>query len=290
MSFWKKLIQKFTPSAGAAVDWEPLFIEADLGLPLTEKWMEGLKRQKLDRDPVAAEAWLKGQLRDLVQVGPENFSGNLSVEGRIPEKKPEVILLVGVNGSGKTTTAAKLARMAQKRGKRVVLGAADTFRAAAVDQLQAWGERLKVPVVTAAAGSDPASVAFRSYEAAEKAEADLLIVDTAGRLPNKNNLMLEIAKVKRVLEKKSASAPHHVWLVVDGTTGGNIMGQAREFHGALSLTGMIMTKLDGSAKGGMVAAVREELGIPTVYLGRGEQVEDLEPFNAERYVAEFFAD
>jgi fused signal recognition particle receptor len=195
---------------------------------------------------------------------------------------------VGVNGSGKTTSAAKLAWRAKQDGRSVVMGAADTFRAAAVDQLQLWGDRLGASVVTGAANSDPAAVAFRAVEEALKIKADLLIVDTAGRMPNKNNLMLEIGKVKRVVEKGLAGAPHHIWLVVDGSTGANVLEQAREFHAALGLTGLIMTKLDGSARGGMVAAVRAEVGVPTVYLGKGEKPEDLEPFEADQFVEDFF--
>jgi len=199
-------------------------------------------------------------------------------------------MLVGVNGGGKTTTAAKLAHQAKAAGRSVVLGAADTFRAAAVDQLQVWGDRLGVPVVSAPPGTDPASVAFQSYEAAVKADADLLVVDTAGRLPNKNNLMLELGKVKRTLQKKAPDAPHRVWLVVDGTSGNNILTQAREFHAAAGLTGLILTKYDSSAKGGMIAAVRAELGVPTYFLGTGEGLDDLHPFDPDAYVRDFFRD
>ncbi|MDE1171867.1 MAG: signal recognition particle-docking protein FtsY [Verrucomicrobium sp.] len=297
MGFWRRLADKISPVTAVAQavggakdllqrftnreeppDWEALFIESDLGVELSQRWLDGLEKQRLTRDLPGAEAWLSAEMRRLVEPpAPVPVTG-----------KPEVILLLGVNGGGKTTTAAKLAHQAHAAGRKVVLGAADTFRAAAVDQLQVWGDRVGVPVVSAPPGTDPASVAFRSYEAAQ--EADLLIVDTAGRLPNKNNLILELQKIERTLRKKAADAPHHRWLVVDGTSGGNILVQARAFHQAVGLTGMILSKYDASAKGGMIAAVRAELGIPTLYLGTGEGPDDLRPFSAEDYVRDFFGD
>lgn len=279
MNFWRKLVEKFTPARkDEPIDWEALLIEADLGLALTQKWVSELERLRLDRDNEKAQQWIRQQLLALLKdySNPE-----------IPTK-PRVTLLVGVNGSGKTTTAAKLAALDFRQHKKIILGAADTFRAAAVDQLKIWGERLGIPVVTAPDGTDPASVAYRAIDEGLKQGADRIIIDTAGRLANKNNLMLELGKVKRVVQKRFESAPHDIWLVVDGTTGNNILNQAKEFHAAVSLTGIIMTKIDSSAKGGMVAAVQAELGIPTVYLGRGERVEDLEPFRAARFVDEFF--
>ncbi len=278
MSFWRKLVQKFIPITGEKIDWEALLLEADLGLPLTVKIVAELEERGFSRDLGKGQAWLRDYLKKLL-VAPPPFP---------IADKPEVILMIGVNGSGKTTTTAKLAYAAKKRNKKVIFGAADTFRAAAVDQLQVWADRLNVPIISGKQGADPASVAFQSLEAAQAQGCDLLIVDTAGRQANKNNLLLELAKVKRALQKRSETAPHHSWLVVDATTGTNILNQAREFHAAVKLTGLIMTKLDGSAKGGMVAAVREELGLPTLYLGRGEIPEDLEPFNASSFVDEFF--
>ena len=297
MGFWRKLanqlnplaakglgvrdlLEKFTGPKGETVDWEALFIEADLGCELSQRWLKGLEQARLTRDLPEAEKWIAEHLRALVE--PPKLP---PVTGR-----PEVVMLVGVNGGGKTTTAAKLAHQAKAAGRTVVLGAADTFRAAAVDQLQVWGDRLGVPVVSAPPGTDPASVAFQSYEAAVKADADLLVVDTAGRLPNKNNLMLELGKVKRTLQKKAPDAPHRVWLVVDGTSGNNILTQAREFHAAAGLTGLILTKYDSSAKGGMIAAVRAELGVPTYFLGTGEGLDDLHPFDPDAYVRDFFRD
>lgn len=288
MSFWKKLVQKFVPgitpdSATPAdveteIDWEALLLEADLGLTLTQKWTAALTTQKLLKKPLAAEQFLRAEMLKLLE--PPAY--------RLILDKPEVIMLVGVNGSGKTTSAAKLTQRSLNQGKTVMLGACDTFRAAAVDQLQVWGERLAVPVISGPPGRDPASVAFESYERAEKEGTDLLIIDTAGRMPNKNNLMQEIMKVKRVLAKKSPDSPHHTWLVVDGTTGNNVLFQAQEFHQTLQLTGLIVTKMDSSAKGGMIAAVRAELGVPTLYIGRGEQASDLESFEAHPFVESFF--
>jgi fused signal recognition particle receptor len=280
MSFWSKLLGKFLPKESSVeVDWEALLMEADLGIELTQRLIHELTARKLMRQPTEAEVYVRQALQELV-----------TQQTALPliTEKPEVILLVGVNGSGKTTTVAKLAAQAQRQGRQVVLGAADTFRAAAVEQLQTWGTRLGVPVISAPAGTDPASVAFRAHAAAVNEGADLLIVDTAGRLPNKQNLMLELGKIKRTLQKQQPSAPHRVWLVVDGTTGNNILSQARDFHQAITLNGMIMTKLDGSAKGGMIAAVQAELGLPTVYLGRGEGVSDLAIFQPQDYVTEFF--
>jgi fused signal recognition particle receptor len=279
MSFWKKLVTKFVPARGEPVDWEALLLEADLGLPLTQRLTAQLEKRGFNRDIEGGQAWLRSELSVQLRTPPP-----------LPiTEKPEVILLLGVNGSGKTTTAAKLARKAIGQGKKVVFGAADTFRAAAVDQLQIWGERLGVKVISGQPNVDPASVVFQSYETAQAENADLLIIDTAGRQANKSNLMIELQKIKRTLQKKNPAAPHHSWLVVDANTGNNIASQAREFHEAVGLTGMIMTKLDGSGKGGMAAAVREELGLPTFYLGRGEQPDDLEAFNPERYVEEFFS-
>lgn len=288
MSFWKKLIHKFVPTASSTpetpdevqqeIDWEALLLEADLGLPLTLQWTTALESQNLLKKPKAAEAFLRQEMLRL--LAPPEY--------RLILDQPEVVMLVGVNGSGKTTTAAKLTQLALQQGKKVTLGACDTFRAAAVDQLQTWGERLQVPVVSGPPGRDPASVAFESYEKAEENKSNLLLVDTAGRMPNKNNLMQEITKVKRVLSKKNPNSPHHLWLVVDGTTGNNVQIQAKEFHQALQLTGLIVTKMDSSAKGGMIAAVRAELGIPTLYLGKGEKASDLHPFESHPFVNEFF--
>ena len=278
MSFWNQLVDRFRD--GEEIDWEPLLIEADLGVKLATEWVEEIGENGLSRSPEKAEAFLREKMVKLVRSPPP-----------LPIKqKPEVILLIGVNGSGKTTTAAKLGARARLEGRTVHLGAADTFRAAAAEQLEAWGARLGIPVTSAAPGTDPASVAVRSLLAAQETKTDLLIIDTAGRQANKRNLLLELGKIKRSLQKKVETVPHHTWLVADGTTGTGVLSQAREFHEAIGLTGLIVTKLDGSALGGMVAAVRAEVGLPTYYLGRGEKPEDLKRFNAAEFVESFFGE
>jgi fused signal recognition particle receptor len=280
MSFWNHLVDQFRSGDGEEIDWEALLIEADLGVKLATEWVEEINEKGLARSPEKAEAFLREKLVRLVRIPPP-----------LPIKqKPEVILLIGVNGSGKTTTAAKLGARARQEGRTVHLGAADTFRAAAAEQLEAWGARLEIPVTSAAPGTDPASVAVRSLLAAQETNTDLLIIDTAGRQANKRNLLLELGKIKRSLQKKVEAVPHHTWLVADGTTGTGVLSQAREFHEAIGLTGLIVTKLDGSARGGMVAAVRAEVGLPTYYLGRGEKPEDLKRFNAAEFVEGFFGE
>jgi len=278
MSFWNHLVDRFRSGDGDEIDWEALLIEADLGVKLATEWVEEIRENGLGGAPEKAELFLREKMVKLVRIPPP-----------LPIKqKPEVILLIGVNGSGKTTTAAKLGARARLEGRTVHLGAADTFRAAAAEQLEAWGARLEIPVTSAAPGTDPASVAVRSLLAAQESKTDLLIIDTAGRQANKRNLLLELGKIKRSLEKKVEAVPHHTWLVADGTTGMGVLSQAKEFHEAIGLTGLIVTKLDGSAKGGMVAAVRAEVGLPTYYLGRGEKPEDLKRFNAAEFVESFF--
>jgi len=280
MSFWNHLVDRFRGGEGGEIDWEPLLIEADLGVKLATEWVEEIKENGLARSPEKAGAFLREKMVKLVRVPPP-----------LPIRhKPEVILLIGVNGSGKTTTAAKLGARARQEGRTVHLAAADTFRAAAAEQLEAWGARLGIPVTSAAPGTDPASVAVKSLLAAQETQTDLLIIDTAGRQANKRNLLLELGKIKRSLQKKAEAVPHHTWLVADGTTGTGVLSQAREFHEAIGLSGLIVTKLDGSARGGMVAAVRAEVGLPTYYLGRGEKPEDLKRFHAVEFVDSFFGD
>ena len=280
MSLWNKLVDRFRGDAGEPIDWEPLLIEADLGLKLSTDWVKELEEMGLTRSPEKAEAHLRDKMLKLVRVPPP-----------LPiRSQPEVILLVGANGSGKTTTASKLAARSVKEGRKAHLGAADTFRAAAAEQLEAWGAKLQIPVTSAAPGTDPASVAVRSFLAAQESGANLLIIDTAGRQANKRNLLLELGKIKRSLQKKSDAVPHHTWLVADGMTGAGLLQQAHDFHQAVGLTGLIVTKLDGSAKGGMIPAVRAELGLPTYYLGRGERPEDLHRFEAGAFVEQFFGD
>ncbi|WP_202796952.1 signal recognition particle-docking protein FtsY [Pedosphaera parvula] len=201
-----------------------------------------------------------------------------------------VVSIVGVNGTGKTTTAAKMAHMIQQQGKISVLAACDTFRAAAIEQLKLWGERLKVPVIAGADKADPAAIAHDAITASLARRADYLIVDTAGRLHTKHNLMQELQKLHRVMGKQLAGAPHEVLLVLDATTGMNALNQAREFHKAVPLTGLVVTKLDGTSKGGMVVAIQKELGLPIKFVGLGEQPDDLQPFDARQYAQALFSE
>jgi fused signal recognition particle receptor len=201
-----------------------------------------------------------------------------------------VVSIVGVNGTGKTTTAAKLAHLVQLRGQTALLAACDTFRAAAVEQLKLWGERLQVPVIAGAHGADAASVAHDSISAALARQADYLFVDTAGRLHTKHNLMQELQKVHRVMHKKLPGAPHETLLILDASTGMNALVQAREFHKAVPLTGLIITKLDGTSKGGMVVAIQRELGLPVKFIGLGEKPDDLQPFDAQQFAQALFGE
>lgn len=203
---------------------------------------------------------------------------------------PTVVSVVGVNGTGKTTTCAKLAHYVRLQGQTSVLAACDTFRAAAIEQLELWGRRLDVPVVAGAYHADPAAVAHDAVTAALARQADYLFIDTAGRLHTKSNLMKELQKVHRVIDKKLAGAPHEVLLVLDATTGGNALTQAREFHKAVPLTGLVVTKLDGTSKGGMVVAIQKELGLPVKFVGLGEQPDDLQPFDARQFAEALFTE
>ncbi len=204
-------------------------------------------------------------------------------------ERPHVIMVVGVNGVGKTTTIGKLAHLYKSDGKRVILGAADTFRAAAQEQLAIWAERAKVDIVRNKPGADPASVAFDTVSAAQSRGMDVAIIDTAGRLHTRSNLMEELKKIRRVIERKQPGAPHEVLLVLDATTGQNGLAQARQFHEAVQVTGIVLTKLDGTAKGGIVFAIQQELQLPVRFIGVGEQIDDLQPFEPETYVEALFA-
>jgi fused signal recognition particle receptor len=204
------------------------------------------------------------------------------------EKKPIVIAMIGVNGSGKTTTSAKLAWKLKEDGKTVTLAACDTFRAAAVEQLKTWGTRLDLEIVASHTGADAAAVAFDAWQAAKSRGRDYLIVDTAGRLHTKSNLMEELAKIRRVLQKNDPAAPQHRWLVVDGSLGSNSIEQARVFHQSFGLTGLVVTKLDGTSRGGAIVGIYRQLKIPIYFLGLGEQAEDLQPFSIENYANAVF--
>jgi fused signal recognition particle receptor len=278
MNFLKTLAEHF---AGKPIDWDELeesLIRADLGVPITTRIIKTLQER---------EAWSLMGINDVVKVVRQEISRVLSANTaaiRPLAGKPNVILLLGVNGTGKTTSTAKLARYLQKRGHSVLLAAADTFRAAAIEQLGIWATRLGVEMIKGQYNADPAALCYEAYQAAAKRQAEFLLCDTAGRLHTKKNLMAELEKVKRTLAKHDSTAPHETLLVVDATTGGNALSQAREFQSAIGLTGLIVTKLDGSGKGGIVVAIQDELGIPTRFVGTGEQLEDFAPFDRKRYI------
>ncbi len=259
---------------------ESQLIMADVGIDATSRVMKSLNQQVSRSEVGDSEALRLALQKELTSL-------LLPVEQplEIPDSdSPFVILVVGVNGSGKTTTIGKLAKQLQDGGKSVMLAAGDTFRAAAVEQLQAWGDRNNVPVVAQSTGSDSASVIFDAVQSAKARGIDVLIADTAGRLHTQNNLMEELQKVKRVMGKVDPTAPHETLIVLDGGTGQNALNQAQQFHDAMQLTGMVVTKLDGTAKGGVIFAIADKLGLPIRFIGVGEQVADLEVFEAERYV------
>jgi fused signal recognition particle receptor len=265
---------------GVLDELELRLIGADVGVETTEKIL-GELRGKVARKELADFDALLGALRQslLDIVGP--VSRPLAID---ESQRPFVILVVGVNGSGKTTTIGKLARRLTDEGRKVVLAAGDTFRAAAVEQLQVWGDRNGVPVIAQAAGADPAAVIFDALQSAQARGADVLIADTAGRLHTQSNLMDELRKVKRVLGRLDPSAPHEVLLVLDAGQGQNALAQAQQFHQALGVTGIVLTKLDGTAKGGIVLAIADRLGLPLRYVGVGETAEDFGEFDAATFV------
>ncbi len=258
-------------------DLESLLIQADLGLETTESILDNL-RNCVRRDGIRRSS-------DLQPVLEAELVSRLTAPEKLKfSSQPAVILLVGVNGSGKTTTLAKLGKRFTSEGKKVLLVAADTFRAAAVDQLQIWAERLDLPIVAGQMGSDPGAVVFDGIQSAISKGIDLVLVDTAGRLHTRYNLMEELKKVKRVAGKALAGAPHAVWLVLDATTGQNALVQARSFKQAVEANGVILAKLDSSARGGMAFAIQRELGLPILFAGMGEQAEDLVPFDPPGFV------
>jgi len=292
MKFLQSLAQQF---AAKPIDWDELeeaLIRADLGVPMTMRIIKTLQER---------EVWsllgigdvLKAVRSEIARILPPLAAPIQRANG-----KTTVILIVGVNGTGKTTSTAKLAHYLmradasafrryalQQDRHRVMLAAADTFRAAAIEQLDVWAERLRIEMIGGKYGTDPAALCYDAYQCALKNKIDFLLCDTAGRQHTKTNLMTELQKVKRTLGKLDADAPHETLLVVDATTGGNALNQAREFHSALTVTGLIVTKLDGSGKGGIVVAIQEELGIPTRFVGTGEQIDDFVPFDAGEFIA-----
>lgn len=261
---------------------EAALISADLGMVMTTQIVAAVKLGYESQGKSGADVFAIAAR----EVEKSLSSGNTNLL-RAPSG-PTVVSLVGVNGTGKTTTAAKLANLIQSRGETVVLAACDTFRAAAIEQLKLWGERLKVPVIAGAYQADPSSVAHDGMTAAIARNATYLLVDTAGRLHTKHNLMQELQKLHRVMAKKLPGAPHEVLLVLDATTGMNALNQAREFHKAVPLTGLVVTKLDGTSKGGMVVAIQKELGLPIKFVGLGEQADDLQPFDAKEFAQALF--
>ena len=304
MKFFETLAQTF---ANKPVDWEELeasLIRADIGVQMTARIIDTLQER---------EAWSVLGINNVIKIAQAEISkvlpGKATPIAKTPGK-PTVVLVVGVNGTGKTTSTAKLAHFLLGRSgspkppananparidwgqsplppknNKVLLAAADTFRAAAIEQLGTWAERLGVEMIRGQYNADPAALCYDAYQAAVKDKIDFLICDTAGRLHTKTNLMAELQKVKRSLAKQDPSAPHEILLVIDATTGGNALSQAREFHQALGLTGLIVTKLDGSGKGGIIVAIQNELGIPTRFIGIGEKMEDFAPFDAREFVA-----
>jgi fused signal recognition particle receptor len=267
---------------------EEILVASDVGVNTTLKIIKRIEARVAKDKYVGTEALNIILREEIASLLSETNLGN-DTEFIIPvDNKPYVIMVVGVNGVGKTTTIGKLASQFKKQGLKVVLGAADTFRAAAIDQLQVWADRTDVPIIRQEMGSDPASVAFDTLSAAVKQNADVVIIDTAGRLHNKVNLMNELTKIKRVMQKVIVDAPHEVLLVLDGSTGQNAFEQAKQFTLATEVTSLAVTKLDGTAKGGVVIGISDQFKIPVKYIGVGEGIEDLQVFNKHEFVDSFF--
>ena len=268
-------------------DLEEVLITSDVGVQTTVKIIERIE-SRVAKDKFLGTSELNSILREEIsELLSENHSEELQ-DFSIPDKRPYVIMVVGVNGVGKTTTIGKLAYQLKKKGFNVVLGAADTFRAAAIEQLEIWSERVGVPIVKQKMGSDPASVAFDTLQSATTQGADVVIIDTAGRLHNKVNLMNELGKVKKVMQKIVPDAPHEILLVLDASTGQNAIEQARQFTLATDVNALALTKLDGTAKGGVAIGVSDQFKIPVKYIGVGEGIEDLQPFNKGEFVDSLF--
>jgi fused signal recognition particle receptor len=282
--------------------FEAQLIRTDMGVAAASQIIAELRANHLGRTVQLEAVWgsVKGTLKRLLREGGQTGSPSTPATAVDPHdplsplakaaERPTVILVSGVNGTGKTTSIAKLAHLIQSRGHSVMLAAGDTFRAAAVEQLTLWSQRLGCPIVTKPSGSDPAAVAYAGVEEAVKAGVDFLIIDTAGRLHTQQNLMKELEKVRRVIDKRLPGAPHESLLVIDATTGQNGIQQAQLFSKAIACTGIILTKLDGTAKGGVVVAIRQQMGIPVKYVGVGEQIDDLQVFDPEQFVEALFAE
>jgi fused signal recognition particle receptor len=277
LGFFKDLLDRFS---GKSIDWDELeesLIRADIGVPMTLRIIEELQQRPVK---ITAKEVIEVTRRQIEQILPI-----ANPKLRPLPNRPKVILMVGVNGTGKTTSTAKLAYLLKQEHHSVMLAAADTFRAAAIEQLKVWADRLQVEVVTGEYNADPASLCYDAYSSANKRNIEFLICDTAGRLHTKHNLMQELGKVVRTLRKHDEQAPHECLLVVDATTGSNALVQAREFKQAVGLTGLVVTKLDGSGKGGIVIAIQDELALPARFVGTGEKPGDLHYFDRDDFVA-----
>lgn len=273
----KNLIARFT---SGPVDWDEIeeaLIRSDFGIPMTNKILEAMRARGLDLNADSARRVLREEILRVItpSIAPPLAS---------PSSKPLTILVTGVNGTGKTTSCAKLARWFQRQGQSVILAAGDTFRAAAIEQLVRWGDKLGIEVVKSQYQGDSAALCHDAWQSASRRAADFLVCDTAGRLHTKGNLMRELEKIARTLSKLDPSAPQEKWIVVDATTGSNAIAQAREFHQAVGLTGLVLTKMDGSGKGGVAVAIQHELGIPTRFIGTGENEDDFAPFDPPSFV------
>ena len=263
-------------------DLEMLLISSDIGIHTTDKIIETVRKKASRKELKDSDS-----IYELIKIELESIlvEDNLL---KITDDKTFVILVVGINGAGKTTTIGKLAKLFQSEGKSVMLAAGDTFRAAAVEQLQVWGERNKIPVIAQKTGADAASVVYDAYQSAMAKNIDILIADTAGRLHTQDNLMQELEKIKRVLKKHNENAPHETLLVIDGGSGQNAIQQATEFHKSIELSGLAITKLDGTAKGGVLFAISDTLNLPIRFIGVGEGIEDLKPFNSKDFIDALF--
>jgi fused signal recognition particle receptor len=269
---------------------ETALLSADLGVKTTREILESVK-EKMNRNALSDTSQLKREIKSHITRILQSANGiqkDLGASNGNGGKEPRVIFIVGVNGAGKTTSIGKLANRLRQQNLNVVLCAADTFRAAAIEQLEIWAHRNSVEVIKQKSGSDPAAVVFDAMAAAKARNADVVLVDTAGRLHTKSNLMAELEKMKRTAAKVIPGAPHDVLLVMDATTGQNGLAQAREFTGAVGVTGIVLTKLDGTAKGGIVVAISRELGLPIRFVGTGEQINDMVPFDPETYASSLF--
>lgn len=280
-----QLLGKKTIDQGLLEELEAILYEADLGVKTTTQLIEGvqrgLKRGDL-REPYRVKEFIKQEILNILKSGEKTLTIDFS------QTKPFVFLVVGVNGVGKTTTIGKIAYVYSSQGKKVLIGAADTFRSAAVEQLEIWANRVGADFIRQSAGSDPSAVAFDAIHAAKAREVDLVFIDTAGRLHTKVNLMEELKKIKRIISRECPGAPHEILLVLDATTGQNAISQAKLFHEAIGVTGIALTKLDGTAKGGIIIGITEELKLPIRYIGIGEGLDDLKEFSATEFVQALF--